>query len=69
MMKNGIEQHLELTVVLPAIAGIGREHYHAAPFNRHLDDRRAVFYLARTPIETLGMPRMVRGGLRFNLAQ
>jgi hypothetical protein len=25
--------------------------------------------VARTPIETLGMPRMVRGGLRFNLAQ
>ena len=49
MMKNGIEQHLKLTVVLPAIAGISREHYHAAPFNRHLDDRRSVFYLARTP--------------------
>jgi outer membrane receptor protein involved in Fe transport len=34
---------------------------------QNLFDQR--YAVARTPIETLGMPRMVRGGLRFNLAQ
>ena len=34
---------------------------------QNLFDQR--YAVARTPIETLGMPRMVRGGLRFNLSQ
>jgi hypothetical protein len=46
-VEHGVEQHPELAVVLPPVAGIGGEQHEAALSDRRLHDRRLVADLGR----------------------
>ena len=48
VVHDGVEEHVELAVILPAIAGVAGEEDDRPLFHRHIDDRGAVLDLCRT---------------------